>query len=125
MGYIKHECVITVLYDRDVPEVAEVEELRQAMAAASESLHPRGSGLENWLLGPARGINGYTTYVFAPDGSKEGWEDSDIADEFRARFLEIVKRSKWADVVHLQLGGDDRETRVLFSTDDHAAREGT
>lgn len=40
--------------------------------------------------------NGKTTVVLCPDGSKEGWETSDVGDDLRRRFI-------------AELAGDDYE----------------
>lgn len=48
---------------------------------------------EEWrrlLVGPVQSVvNGYLSFAFLPDGSKEGWEDSDLGDEFRQRFIDL------------------------------------
>lgn len=67
--------------------------------------------------------NGFLTFVVVPDGSKEGWEESDRGNERRARFIEWLKSQayydgschfKWVAIVY----GDesDRRTEVLDSS---------
>ncbi len=59
-------------------------------------------------------INNYVTYVFAPDGSQEGWRDSDDGDRYRAQFLAMFSFA-WSDgstpfdvlVVDARFGGDE------------------
>lgn len=116
MGYIRHEAVIAVLFAHDEPENAELEALRADMTRGADE-DGNSCDYGRFLLGPAKGVNGYTTWVFAPDGSKEGWDFSRRMDKYRERFIAIVKKSRYSDVVHLQLGGDDRETIILDSTD--------
>jgi len=36
-------------------------------------------------------MNGYATFFVAPDGSKEGWQDSDEGDERRTEFKDWLK----------------------------------
>ncbi len=43
-------------------------------------------------------INGYQSFfMIAPDGSKEGWDDSQIGDAQRAAFLKWVGRQAYED----------------------------
>ncbi len=106
MGYIKHDCVIAVVYDADT---SKVEDFRERMP----------EHIQGYLLGPARGVNGHDTFCFAPDGSKEGWSESDEAEKWREDFLDFVRdKCQYPDIVHLQLGGDDHKTIVHFTTDD-------
>jgi hypothetical protein len=39
--------------------------------------------------------NSYVTVVMAPDGSKEGWSDSDIVDEIRKQFIAKLSTGYW------------------------------
>lgn len=114
MGYIRHDAAIAILdHDFDKDQIAAIEALRDAMTAT----HDDGRGLPNCILGPCTGINGTTTYVFSPDGSKEGWEPSNRCDFFRERFINIAKGARHSSVVHLRMGGDDGETIIQFTTD--------
>ena len=42
-------------------------------------------------------INGYTTLFFPPDGSKEGWNESDFGDEVRAHIITRLKEDDYDD----------------------------
>lgn len=42
-------------------------------------------------------VNGYTSFMVAPDGSKEGWAESDKADEDRAAFIEWLDANAYDD----------------------------
>ena len=54
------------------------------------------------ILGPHKGVNGYDTYVYCPDGSKEGWSASDASDGLREEFIELFDKKN----ITLVFGGD-------------------
>lgn len=41
--------------------------------------------------------NGYLSFLVAPDGSKEGWEESAAGDERRAAFKEWLRSQEYED----------------------------
>lgn len=92
MGYTKHDAVIATTFGMDTPDID----------AFRESLPP---GLRGLVIGPVNDIsnNGYATYAFLPDGSKEGWPQSDIADAARERFKALFGAGWW---VHVVYGGE-------------------
>ena len=52
-------------------------------------------------------LNGFYTFVIAPDGSKEGWEDSDAGDERRGvikTWLRARVGLAWFEVAHPEDG---------------------
>lgn len=62
-------------------------------------------------------VNGGLTYFMAPDGSKEGWPESDEFDHLRQRFIAAALTCEFPDILHVQLGGDERLPIIHFSTD--------
>jgi len=77
MDTIYHDAIIvTVGYETGVN-----------MAAFRESMPVY---LRRCLVGPITSpVNDYTTWFFAPDGSKEGWPASKEGEEWRERFLDL------------------------------------
>ena len=73
------------------------------------------------IVSPLRGglTNGYESFFVAPDGSKEGWPESDDMDikrtEFKAALRELARRDLWVSWVEVAFGGDEPEinTRVV------------
>ena len=62
MGYMRHDAIVVTSWKREVLDV---------VAAKAREL-----GLK--VLGPSAGVtNGIATFLVCPDGSKEGWEESD------------------------------------------------
>jgi hypothetical protein len=50
------------------------------------------------VLGPSeKAINGYRTMIICPDGSKEGWSDSDLYNERRDRFKDWLNGNCYED----------------------------
>jgi hypothetical protein len=108
VGYIQHDAVIVVTYREEVSR--DLAALRESVAEPSLARH---------IVGPIPASNGYETWIFTPDGSKEGWEQSDRADELRGRFEQIATDGR-GDVVHVRFGGDyghEIGARIVSSTD--------
>lgn len=68
--------------------------------------------------------NAYYSFFVGPDGSKEGWPESDKGDELRAAFIEWLREQYfedgsspyfWAEV---QYGDDEDEAKLCGSSDD-------
>jgi len=107
MGYIEHAAVIVTVSDyanddRDLAPGPKVEAFRESLPEEWRAL----------VIGPVRAVvNGYGTYAFLPDGSKEGWRDSDQGDEYRSQFTAIFAfryedGSSPFDAVEVRYGGD-------------------
>lgn len=96
MGYIKHNAVIAVTIEGYEPDV---EQFRSGLP-------------EEWrplVVGPIPGVvNGYVSYAFLPDGSKEGWPLSADGDKYRADFMALFD----IDAIDVGFGGDDDLTHV-------------
>jgi hypothetical protein len=92
VGYTKHDAVIATVLGMDMPDI---DEFRASLPARIRHL----------VIGPVDDVagNGYATYAFMPDGSKEGWPQSDAADEARERFKALFAEGRW---VHVVYGGD-------------------
>jgi hypothetical protein len=104
MGYIVHDAVVvTVSGGIDPPP--DVEAFRQSLPDKWRRL----------VIGPVEGVvNGDHSYAFLPDGSKEGWPDSDDGDQYRKQFIRLFDfayedGSTPYDVAEIRFGGDERE----------------
>lgn len=93
MGTIIHDAVLVVIDSDSAPDVS----------AFRDSLPEEFRPL---VVGPVAGVaNGTVSFAFLPDGSKEGWPDSDDGDRYRAQFLELFSAAFVSDVVSLRFGG--------------------
>lgn len=97
MGFIAHHAIICTSWDK--------ESLEDARTKAVEIF-----GSEAVSLVAASQMNGYGSFFVAPDGSKEGWVDSDLGDQKRNEFLDWLSAEDqselFADCVEVQYGGD-------------------
>lgn len=68
-------------------------------------------------------MNTYCSFFIAPDGSKEGWEDSNEGDKKRNEFIEYLETQKHEDGsssidwVEVQFGDDEGETKIMRDSD--------
>jgi hypothetical protein len=75
-------------------------------------------------------MNGYQSFFIPPDGSKEGWTDSDVGDQRRASFILRLDELRYEDGsnvlnwVEVQYGDDNRETIVTAHSDELERWEG-
>jgi hypothetical protein len=60
-------------------------------------------------------VNNFRSFMVGPDGSKEGWDESDTGDKRRSEFKAVLRllAVAWAEV---QYGDDDYDNRVLAAS---------
>jgi hypothetical protein len=96
MGYIRHRAVIAQM---PMPGTPWYEETVKALEDFRASLP--GDDWRALVIGPVPAIVESDPWVvFLPDGSGEGWADSDLGDELRERFLGLFPRyviAEWGD----------------------------
>lgn len=107
MGYLRHECIVVSGWD----------DKRVADAHKRAVLIFTEHEMEG-LVGPVipHAINGGAAFLISPDGSKEGWEQSERGREARQEYIATLKGSReYLEWCLLLIGGDDGEYRVLDS----------
>jgi hypothetical protein len=68
-------------------------------------------------------MNGYQSFLVAPDGSKEGWQDSDEGDVARDAIKAYLRSLAYDDGstrfgwVEVQFCDDERETSIVDDSD--------
>jgi len=105
MGYMRHHTIVVTSWQ----------------AEAIEAAHAQATKIFPWVsaISP-EATNGYRSFFVPPDGSKEGWEDSDAGDNRRDAFIawleEAYKRRLWCTWVEVQFGDDDGVNKVTRTT---------
>ena len=100
MGYIRHNAIIATTWRPD----------------SAGSLVEYARGLRMEAVAGDKLMNGYITVCINPDGSKEGWEDSNYGDQARERIKDWIRAHEdmweWCEVAY---GHDDHVAAVTDS----------
>lgn len=110
MGYNREHTIVVSAYYGDG--------LDRAHARATELF---GSERVSPILG--KFVNGLRAFFVAPDGSKEGWNESDTNDNARAAFRDFLRGLRYEDRsspvqwVEVQYGDDNGMTKIIDDSD--------
>ena len=103
MGYMRHDAILVTSWNEG------------AILSAAAKAHE--IGLE--VLGPsAKAMNNIRTLLVCPDGSKEGWKESDAFDVKRAAFFDYLNSVRHEDNssplswVSLAYSSDERAAEI-------------
>lgn len=104
MGYMKHHAIVVTAYKTSI-----------------EKAYAKAKATFNTLCSPiVEGIvNGYASFFIAPDGSKEGWYESNLYDTKREEFIDWMMQQRYEDgsncidFVELRYGGDDDKADII------------
>lgn len=113
MGYIRHHAIVVTTYD-----------VKQIDAAHNEAAR-LGLDITGMLQTT---VNEWHTFLVGPDGSKEGWPESDVGDGKRDQFIAWLDGQRFDDGsspfdwVEVQYGDDELETKVCRHSDEPERR---
>lgn len=108
MGYQRHHAIVVTSWDEKL--------VGHAHAMASDIFPAVSPLLESE-------VNGFTSFFVPPDGSNEGWSESDGADARRARFVAWLDTQRYDDDstsiswVEVQYGDENGQTRIVSDSD--------
>jgi len=110
MGYIRHHAIVVTSW-KD---------------SAIEQAHEVATKLFTWVspISPPA-VNGYRTFFVPPDGSKEGWEDSNKGNDARDALVTYMKSVVYEDGsrplawFEAQYGEDDYNTKITRDSDEY------
>ncbi len=103
MGYMCHHAIIVSSFDKYA------EDARNKALEIFENCENRLSVVSEILTT----INGTTSFFIAPDGSKEGWNESNSFEEKRKEFINWLKTQYRYDWALIQYGDDESDNRLL------------
>ena len=83
MGYIKHHAIAVTSWNKEKLYEAHKKAVNIFGSIVSEIVRSN--------------INSYLSFFIAPNGSKEGWPDSDNGDILRDRFIRWVNKQAYED----------------------------
>jgi hypothetical protein len=108
MGYMRHHVIVVSSWDDKLIALAHDE---------ATKIFPHVSGI---VLSEC---NAYKSFFVPPDGSKEGWDDSDKGDKRRNTFVTWLKKQAFEDGstslnwVEVQYDDDENETLIVRDSD--------
>ena len=105
VGYLRRHAIVVTGGD--------YEESKDILAA-----HAKATEIFPWAspICPPQ-VNGERSFFIPPDGSKEGWSDSDKGDERRDTFVKWLQEEgkvHWVEVCYAE---DEPNTRVIRASD--------
>lgn len=114
MGYIRHHCIVVTGLDYEYINYNAITQVHKL----AQEIFPYTSNLIDGKL------NGYKSFLIPPDGSNEGWEESEDGDKRRLDFISKLDEYRFKDGssplswVEVQYGDDNRETKVIHYSDE-------
>lgn len=109
MGYDRHHGIIVTTFKKDYIEDAHREAERIFSTPVSEVC--------------PESINGWLSFFVPPDGSKEGWDESDKGDHERDVFVAWLEGQRYEDGssrfawIEVQYGDGEGETKIVRDSD--------
>lgn len=114
MGYFRHEAIVVTSYSEENTKEAHDLATRIFSEAAGDD-EDKFVRLVSPIV--THMANGGSSFLIAPDGSKEGWTLSDIGEAKRRQFINMLTSlQNHADYALVRIGGDDDEFTVLESS---------
>ena len=122
MGYMRDHAIVVTCFEEEL-----------LLTARRKAIALFGVGQVSAILKAL--VNDYTSFCVGPDGSKEGWAESDEGDAKRASFVEWLDQQRETDGssalrwVVVQYGDDEGVSFVVTHSDEErriaegAARE--
>ena len=109
MGYIRHHAIVVTGHHSDIKKIHDV--------TVKIFNNEKSGGIGELPISPIIGpfVNDTSSFFIAPDGSKEGWDGSDIGDNQRHEFityLNSVECDGYPAWVEIGYGHDDQEVFV-------------
>lgn len=107
MGYMRHHTIVVTASE---PHISAAHEAAKRLRCEPSEITPKT-------------VNGYQSFMVPPDGSKEGWCESDAGDEHRSRFIEYLRSTRYSDGsnpikwVCVQFGDDNKQTCIVDHSD--------
>lgn len=111
MGVIKHSTIVIIGWDKAYMENV----LNKAKEVFNKHFGEEFSG-EQLVSNLVPSImNGDFSFFLAPDGSKEGWEQSNQGDSAREEFVEYLSKQEQCYYIEVDFGGDFNDTPEIVN----------
>lgn len=111
MGFMKHDSIIITCFSKELIEKA----YNKSISIFSQN------NVSDIMVS---NINEYYSFFIPPDGSKEGWPESDLGDHKRKIIINWLNKQRYEDGstpyswVCVQYGSDDKKTKIINHSDE-------
>ena len=102
MGSMRHHAIVVTGWEEQIVEKAQGKAVKLGCLVSGVFRSP---------------INDWYSFCVFPDGSKEGWEDSDHGDSARDKLIKRLRKTN-LDWVEVQYGDDCGDTHVCRHSDE-------
>ena len=117
MGTIKHDAIIITSYDYD-RIITAINNAKSIFTSKLEEETPKVSPT-SIISEPIMSLkNQDYSFFIAPDGSKEGWTTSELANEAREEFINWLDNNSGYDYVAVNFGGDSDTATITAHNKD-------
>jgi len=107
MGYMRHDAIVVTSWHAESIDAA----LQKARGLGLPTT-PKTMGIANCQY----------SFLIAPDGSQEGWRESELGDDCRRMWKSWVDSSEhYVDYIHVSFGGDEKHGVVVGFNGDNDA----
>lgn len=103
MGYFRHHAILVTGWGQ---HVVGAHIAARAIFALYESVAPV-TALTREV------VNGYQSFAVLPDGSKEGWDESDQGDAARDKLIAWLREDNYCSWAEVQYGDEEYDNKVL------------
>lgn len=112
MGYMRHNAIVITGWDERVDKTREFAKSILPKEHSEPRHNDRPTIISEILVSP---MNAYRTFFIGPDGSKEGWLDSEMGNEFRSKLIAYLQDNPHCDWAEIQYGDDGGSTQICRS----------
>jgi hypothetical protein len=95
MGYERHDYVIAHFSDYGKNSKSFLEYIDKLKIELSSK------ELNEDIVRVFLGMNGRYTAIYFPDGSKKGWNSSEVHEKYREQFLEEARKTEYVEIVQV------------------------
>lgn len=104
MGQIQKEYLIIEIWGEDDPGIKKLDAYIKSLDEQFRELFFKN----------VTQTNGYVTYFYSWDGSKEGWEESNVGDKIRKTFIRLaISYCEYPSILHIITRGDNYTHDVI------------
>src|SRR5271163_1478020 len=106
MGYCKHNVIVVTNWNLKIVSAVHLKakEIFAEVFGQGKIIPIDGSILISPVMQSV--VNAQYTFFVAPDGSNEGWHESDLGDEARKKFLDWLgaQEDNYCDYIEIRFG---------------------